>query len=913
MLRKILYSLCLTAAILLPVQAESFTDVSSSHKNYQAIESLKQSGIIQGYSDGTYKPDQNINRAESLKIIMLGSGHEVELSQATDAFSDVSKSDWFSPYIQKAKNLAIVRGNPDGSFSPARNVNLAESLKILLLSNGVKISVSPPVKKPYADVQVSQWFAPYFVYAKENKLLDTPSSNLINPGLAISRADLAELMWRLRKVLSAEDRDLSYASFYSDALQGNTTASGDKYDKNKFTAAHKELPFGSRVEVTNLNNNKSVIVKINDRGPFVEGRVIDLSKAAFEAISPLSKGVIPVSLKVIDKQELNFQDNSLISDCSKGEKYDSDFFHYDKSGLKIDLYSDLYSKYFENQVIDISGKVNDSDASYAIVVIKDENGYERQFKSPIKSGDFMVQVDFMEAGDKTMIIVTDKDNVNYQANISVIKGSCGKSDDTDAASPSNYRYVVDNNTTIFRWDIDEGQNLSRLMFSQGENRVVKYLSDSKTGIKLDPVDFELFAVGEVDVIIESAYSSDASLFNKETTWKAGEVKSYTISEHHFSSHNTADLEINDLPDTFIKGGEISFGGKNLVDMNASIAIIMPDGSIENMDFTTDASKEENQNGIEIYKPGAVFSFVYHPKNHGVHIIEINNDQGLALLNYPVYESGSLPLIPDFIDLRYAQIANKVTTVDNVKFSNDLLILVNQERKAAGLSLVELDDSLTSLAQARASDMKQNNYFSHWDKNGEDANDWRIDYAIKTSVSENIAKDINVSYAHAGLMRSAVHRQNILGDEWSKVGFGFEIAEDGALIVVEIFSSEAIETDDLPKLREDVLDYINSKREELFLPSASLNSLAQSWSDKMALNNFFDFTDPNTNVTLREEILKGGVTQTVGTYIVGNTSYSDLLEMLSEHNELHSSRWEKLGVGIAQDNDGVIKMTLLYSE
>ena len=68
------------------------------------------------------------------------------------------------------------------------------------------------------------------------------------------------------------------ASFYADKFEGVFTASGEKYRHNKLTGAHKTLPFGTKVRVTNLENNQSVEVVINDRGPYVEGRIIDLSK-----------------------------------------------------------------------------------------------------------------------------------------------------------------------------------------------------------------------------------------------------------------------------------------------------------------------------------------------------------------------------------------------------------------------------------------------------------------------------------------------------------------------------------------------------------------------------------------------------------------------------------------------------------
>lgn len=89
------------------------------------------------------------------------------------------------------------------------------------------------------------------------------------------------------------------ASYYAMKYQFRTTASGERYSHFSNTAAHRTLPFGTRVQVTNVANNKSVVVKINDRGPFIDGRVIDLSRSAFSEISDLDVGVIEVTTEVI--------------------------------------------------------------------------------------------------------------------------------------------------------------------------------------------------------------------------------------------------------------------------------------------------------------------------------------------------------------------------------------------------------------------------------------------------------------------------------------------------------------------------------------------------------------------------------------------------------------------------------------
>jgi len=86
------------------------------------------------------------------------------------------------------------------------------------------------------------------------------------------------------------------ASFY---WQGQRTANGEKFDKRELTAAHRTLPFGTRVRVTNLATGRSVTVRINDRGPFVAGRVIDVSHAAAEELGMVGRGVAKVKLTVV--------------------------------------------------------------------------------------------------------------------------------------------------------------------------------------------------------------------------------------------------------------------------------------------------------------------------------------------------------------------------------------------------------------------------------------------------------------------------------------------------------------------------------------------------------------------------------------------------------------------------------------
>ena len=89
------------------------------------------------------------------------------------------------------------------------------------------------------------------------------------------------------------------ASWYGQQHQGRATASGEAFDMNKLTAAHRTLPFGTRLRVTNVENGKSVVVRVNDRGPHVPGRVLDLSLRAAKALGMVGEGVARVEVVVL--------------------------------------------------------------------------------------------------------------------------------------------------------------------------------------------------------------------------------------------------------------------------------------------------------------------------------------------------------------------------------------------------------------------------------------------------------------------------------------------------------------------------------------------------------------------------------------------------------------------------------------
>ncbi|MCB9201981.1 MAG: septal ring lytic transglycosylase RlpA family protein [Flavobacteriales bacterium] len=102
-----------------------------------------------------------------------------------------------------------------------------------------------------------------------------------------------------------EDYKTARVSYYGGIFHGRKTANGETYNKHELTAAHKTLPFGTKVEFYNPKNGKKVVVEVNDRGPYVKGRLFDLSEGAFKSIMSLNRGVANIKYRILDNESEN--------------------------------------------------------------------------------------------------------------------------------------------------------------------------------------------------------------------------------------------------------------------------------------------------------------------------------------------------------------------------------------------------------------------------------------------------------------------------------------------------------------------------------------------------------------------------------------------------------------------------------
>ncbi|MBD3328450.1 hypothetical protein GF340_04050 [Candidatus Peregrinibacteria bacterium] len=193
-------------------QTSLYSDVPMDHVNYDALDYLTDEQVIEGYSDGNYGPAKEINRAEFMKILMkpLMTDEQLNDPANTGCFTDV-EDEWFAPYICYANDNGIVEGYPDGEFKPANNINFSEAAKIIANANNLDISNTPVEDE-------ERWFQP-FVESLDNASAVPLSIEYFDE--KIKRDEMAEMIYRI------ETKNTEKASRSYKELNGENLISGE--------------------------------------------------------------------------------------------------------------------------------------------------------------------------------------------------------------------------------------------------------------------------------------------------------------------------------------------------------------------------------------------------------------------------------------------------------------------------------------------------------------------------------------------------------------------------------------------------------------------------------------------------------------------------------------------------------------
>jgi len=180
-----------------------FSDITESHQNHLAISTLKDRGVIGGYPDGTFKPGKVVTRVEALKMIY--EAFEIETNSSGNVpFPDTKVSAWYGPYLITSYKQGVVKGYPNGMFKPSDEVNRVEFLSMMFNATDFDVESSNQVSSTYIDIKHGVWYEPFVSFA-QNKKVTTQTGNKFYPSEGMSRAEVAELLYRM---LVIQENDL---------------------------------------------------------------------------------------------------------------------------------------------------------------------------------------------------------------------------------------------------------------------------------------------------------------------------------------------------------------------------------------------------------------------------------------------------------------------------------------------------------------------------------------------------------------------------------------------------------------------------------------------------------------------------------------------------------------------------------
>lgn len=252
------------------------------------------------------------------------------LTQAQNAegpFQDIPPTSRFFFPLSILKELKIIEPSPDNTFQPLKKIKQGEAFEMILKTATALKKEAPqgtstqeqtlPYGRRRRKVSLAQALRLLFTYTQTNTWATKDDQSTQDLAYAVSRSlvmqqengetfplqkkltrgEMVLLLYRFLKI--HEHATFGYASWYSDGLAKTKLKNNIEYAEKFLTAAHQTLSFGTVVRVTNMHNGNSVEVVINDRGPFVTGRIIDLSKTAFSALENPGRGIIPVQLEVV--------------------------------------------------------------------------------------------------------------------------------------------------------------------------------------------------------------------------------------------------------------------------------------------------------------------------------------------------------------------------------------------------------------------------------------------------------------------------------------------------------------------------------------------------------------------------------------------------------------------------------------
>ena len=560
----------------------------------------------------------------------------------------------------------------------------------------------------------------------------------------------------------------------------------------------------------------------------------------------------------------------------------------------IQLTNPLPTRFYRNEVYFIEGDITDgSTAREAFVFLCSvEDGCDRSinFIEKTVENHFNIPVFFRNAGNYKIGIIPGRSGESHVANISVLEAVPASDNDT---APINLSALYKNGAATFTWDSNRTQpngNFTRLIIFQGSLRKDYIFRRDISSFSPPPEDFSSFHDGDGFWLIARGSTQSA-------------IQKANLVMHNFRKVDDTAVTINQLPEIMSTPAHFTFSATARQEISKRVAMTMPDGTVkEFFAGTSDIPPKTNFN-VQVNLPVT-----------GTYIFEVNNPQGSAVINVPLYVGDIVPLLPDFFDLSTAEL-DPMPLKNLIAARNTMLSLINSDRATMNLGPVTLSNDINAIAQAHTEDMLAHNFFGHVNPSGESPDDRRKKAGITIPIRENLGKASSLELIEAGLMRSPIHREALIDPTMTHVGIGIVKNAEGYYLVTQNFAGTALTSQDITTLEQTIAEAGNNARLSSGLTSleqdSTLKSITKTWSARMAQEGFFGTTDPQ-GVSIINTARQAGITSALQIYIVEASSSSQLTDSLLSQDSLLETARQKIGVGIGMNATGDLLMTVIYT-
>ncbi len=807
---------------------------------------------------------------KSLLLSLLISFANLPVANAATGFPDVKETNANYDAILYLQEHGVIQGYADGTFKPTQLVNRAEFLKIILEGSNITSDVDTPTSFP--DIDDDAWYGKYVRKAYSEGWINGYPDGTFKPEQTINKVEALKIVgavqnWTLTK---------SSTSSFTDTIAGGWYIPYVNYAKS-----HGYLEETGSILSPDQLMSRAKISEIIYR--------------------TLTVNIEPTAEDEGTTEEVATPADDLDFDAVSAGTISKSFFK------NITLNEDLPNTFYKNEIYVIKGSVNQNGADQATVIFSDLNNADSTFyRAKTTNQEFEIPISFNTTGNFKVGIIPGETGTSDAKEISVLPEITDNSDTTTAAAEAtNLNISFSNDKTNLSFKAAEN-TIKKISFTQ-TGKIRTYLSRQNiSSIPLIYKDFSGFNEAQVSFSIETASMTGSSALTRTSPFSTPVSKTFTATTHQYTE-NLTDKVTADPPDKLSNVSQISFSGTNQTDITIEAYVIKPDGLIDTVNLTTQGSTTTYL-GKEVLKSGGSFSFKYTPTKAGTYIVEINEKEGEAVINHPIYIGGAIPLLPDYFDLHKRELGDQNISLNSAR--TELLELINDARNDHGLADVELSTELNDLAQAHAQDMANNDYFAHVNGENQTPQDRRLEAGVTTEVGENLARDVNLDFAHLGLMRSAGHRENILDTKWTRVGLGI-VEDDGYLIVVEEFSSDPITASDLIDFKTELFDSINELRSDngldILTNQVVLNQASQYINEEV-INNDRELDNALFTEALNSASVNGSSEALIRIFNV----WDEILSSILEEETLLNSSWANFGSNIQLDGMGNINATLILN-